>query len=185
MEKGWVEQVKGDQKGRCRHLLSQLVTTPTPLCGWGGCADYALNPSSIVVNVIVTLLKVWCEIAKIMFHYHFQSTPMQIAVSTDLKFWIEAFESQYIWQFIFALWAKGVFCGKKRVIQLDWRHLCEGAGEAVSPGHNGTRLHFTQNPLEATSRVLVHVHKHCRQCLFVFAVTREYDCDLLWRFEEV
>ena len=33
MEKGWVEQVKGDQKGRCRHLLSQLVTTPTPLCG--------------------------------------------------------------------------------------------------------------------------------------------------------
>ena len=118
MEKGWVEQVKGDQKGRCRHLLSQLVTTPTPLCGWGGCAHYALNPSSIFVNVIVIRLIGWCEITKIMFHYHFQSTLMQIAVETDLKFWIEAFESQYIWQFIFALWAKGVFCGKKR--QFSW-----------------------------------------------------------------
>ena len=43
---------------------------------------------------------------------------MQIAVETDLKFLIEAFESQYIWQFIFALWAKGVFCGKKS--QFSW-----------------------------------------------------------------
>ena len=43
---------------------------------------------------------------------------MQIAVETDLKFLIEAFESQYIWQFIFALWAKGVFCGNKR--QFSW-----------------------------------------------------------------
>ena len=43
---------------------------------------------------------------------------MQIAVETDLKFLIEAFESQYIWQFIFALGAKGVFCGKKS--QFSW-----------------------------------------------------------------
>ena len=53
------------------------------------------------------------KLPKSCFHYHFQSTPMQIAVESDLKFWIEAFESQYIWQFIFALWAKGVFCGKR------------------------------------------------------------------------
>ena len=38
---------------------------------------------------------------------------MQIAVESDLKFWIEAFESQYIWQFIFALKSKEAFWCKR------------------------------------------------------------------------